>query len=142
MPCSHDARARLQYAHQRAHVAKKLGGDPNEIDSLKHGTNRTDPVVIVDSDAGLDKRYGSSGYYGAGTYLAEEADYTHNGYKFDAGDGTYKMFLCRAILGRVQQEARADSRTRAFLHPDVGFDSVRGPVRDSQQAYITYELYR
>jgi len=128
-----------QYVQQRTAIADLLGGDPNEVLDLKHGTGSTDPSQVYGSDVGIDYRYSDWGMYGKGAYFAEDPDYTHSrGYTFDTGDGNNSMFLCRVLAGKVDQRT-ADSQIK---HPAVGHQSVRGIVHGNQFAYILYEHYR
>lgn len=128
-----------EYARQRSVIAGMCAsGDANELLTMKHGTQSTDPTLVYSSDVGIDYRYCQAGMYGKGAYFAEDPDYTHNGYTFDAGGGNSAMFLCRILAGNVD-ERTSDS---SIKHPAVGHHSVRGAVRGNQYAYILYEHYR
>ena len=79
--------------------------------------------------------------YGRGAYFAEEADYSHNGYVYKvpgSTTGDCQMFLCRLAAGNVEQRTPDQS----IKGPSNGYDSVRGPVRGQQQAYILYDFYQ
>jgi len=127
------------YAAQRQRVARRNGGDANEL-VVKHGTSGTDPMAVAGTDSGIDPRFCDRGMYGRGAYFAEEADYTHNGYAHALASGERQMFLCRIAAGRVDERASPDGSIR---RPKNGHDSVRGPVRQSaghpQMAYILYD---
>ena len=50
-----------------------------ELEMLKllfHGTYKTDPVLIYNSEDGLDIRFSKEGYYGQGIYFAEDPAYS------------------------------------------------------------------
>ena len=138
-----------EYAQRRCKIAGKNGGDPNEKLFVKHGTSKTDPLVIAKSDVGIDPRYSGTCMYGRGAYFAEEADYTHRangGYAYKIpGTSNCQMFLCRIAAGKVEQKIESiSSYSAAFQnikHPSSGYHSVRAPVLGNQQAYILYSFY-
>ena len=47
------------------------------IKLLFHGTSKTDPKEIYESDEGLDIRFSKFGMYGQGIYFADNSRYSH-----------------------------------------------------------------
>jgi hypothetical protein len=139
-----------RYVSERQELAKRNNGDPNELTDLKHGTGTTAPTTIINSEFGIDHRYSERGLYGKGAYLAELAAYSHEDpYKYKVGDGSYQMFICSVIAGRVEERnCYSDGNCRALVHQTYGYDCVHGPVRDGApgggkyEAYILYNPYR
>jgi len=137
-----------RFAQVRQQVAQENKGDANE-QWLIHGTNKTDPELIAENDAGIDPNYCDWGLFGRGSYFAEDADYSHRGYAFKETDGPFKglrsMFLVRVVCGCVDEHKVHNEDTKKLRHPPQGHHSVRGPVRQTasgeQFAYVLYRPY-
>jgi len=134
-----------EYMKAKQKLADKRGGNPNEL-LLKHGTRSTPPEKIWNTGDhtntyGFDPRYSAEGYFGKGAYFAEDTSYS-DGYasSITLPEGPAKqMFLAKVAAGLFDQKPVLD---RTLLHPSPGFDSVRGPITNSNQGIIIYELHR
>jgi len=127
-----------KFADQRNYVARGNGGNANEL-RLWHGTGGTASKQVATSASGIDPIYSAPGYYGRGSYFAEEADYSDRGYAHNVGDGLKELLLVRVLAGKVDVRTAPDGSIRV---PNAGCHSIKGPVKDSQQAYIVYEPHR
>mmetsp|Transcript_45696 Transcript_45696/g.33412 ORF Transcript_45696/g.33412 Transcript_45696/m.33412 type:complete len:174 (+) Transcript_45696:1474-1995(+) len=64
---------------------------------LFHGSSRTNPKLIYESEDGLDIRFSNAGAYGQGVYFANNSQYS-SGYAF-ALRNRHQMFLCMVLVG-------------------------------------------
>mmetsp|Transcript_96429 Transcript_96429/g.274917 ORF Transcript_96429/g.274917 Transcript_96429/m.274917 type:complete len:167 (+) Transcript_96429:4528-5028(+) len=112
---------------------------------LWHGTGRTDPMVVVDHEVGLDHRFSSGGFFGHGLYLAEKARYSHGEpdfqYSHSNYNGTFSLLLVRATLGRCYDyKSTVNRATKDLKMPPrddqttLLYDSVQGgPHRPAEK---------
>jgi hypothetical protein len=132
---------------------------------LWHGTGKTSPLEILDSEGGLDFRFSSAGgLYGQGTYLAERAAYSDHSYAHSVCDLLQlrpplfrQLLLTRAAIGCPKQYGRQIDRDLRVPPVDRSlpsggrFDSVHaGPHfprgacdsdSDKRAASMMYVLY-
>lgn len=73
---------------------------------LFHGTTRTDPKEIYESEYGIDFRFSREGLYGKGTYFADNSNYS-NQYAFHCTGqpNTRQMFMCFVCVGEFKSLA-------------------------------------
>ena len=113
---------------------RTANGDPNEV-FLFHGTSHRDPkeLLLAHGDDGLDPRVGSGGFYGQGTYLAQDACYPIAGrYAYRSSTRSpnrFKFLVVRVALGTCcDLGVHVDSSTRQYTTPPVRVQS-RPPVK-------------
>jgi hypothetical protein len=98
------------YEQSKKRVSDKNGGQPNEM-KLFHGTRKTPPVHIYNSEQGFDNRLSSSpGLWGEGAYFAVQASYSNN-YAFTTPDGYKQMFMAMVITGITCKYDQHNDRT-------------------------------
>lgn len=106
-------------------------GAVNEVHCF-HGTAHRDPkeLLLDFGDEGLDPRVGNGGFYGKGTYLAEDACYPIGGrYAHRLGPDLVQLMVVKACTGTpCEMHARVDAATRNFQTPPVRIPS-RPPVK-------------
>lgn len=68
-------------------LTEKYGGIAPNKHMLWHGTSKTDPKLICQSEEGFDMRYANAGMWGHGNYFAVNASYSNNGYAFKTVNG-------------------------------------------------------
>ena len=149
----------------RGHLKLFNDDDANER-YLFHGTGACAVAEVLAGRDGLDPRYSDGkGFYGAGTYLAENAAYPIGG-RFahrltGHGGARMQLLLVRAAVGTPQElDVQVNAKTRAMRMPgersDIPgeyYDSVRaGPHRplcsgpddggDGDDASIVFMVYR
>lgn len=124
------------YKHE---AFSKVEGRPLEIMQLFHGTSKTEPAVIFQSDSGLDSRLGR-GLWGQGTYYAKNSFYSHD-YCFRTPANQCQMFLCLVLVGDYVELPQNDKLVRPPNKrgsTSSCFHSVKG-VTDTSDIWITYE---
>ena len=149
----------------RGHLKLFNDDDANER-YLFHGTGACAVAEVLAGRDGLDPRYSDGkGFYGAGTYLAENAAYPIGG-RFahrltGHGGARMQLLLVRAAVGTPQElDVQVSAKTRAMRMPGERSDmpgeyynSVRaGPHRpfcsgpddggDGDDASIVFVVYR
>jgi hypothetical protein len=128
-----------QFALRRERIAKKNGGDPNEM-QLFHGTGRTDPALIYDGEMGFDNRYSNLGcLWGPAAYFAVNATYSVD-YSHPVEGGAKQFFLARVTVGKDVELAQ-DNKLRCpppMPGSAVLYDTVRGTTCGST-VYMVYE---
>ena len=104
--------------------------------ALFHGTGATTPSQIyMNSDTGFDINFSKlNTFYGQGLYFAEEARYSHTGYKHTVGSNCYQLLLADVFVGNAYNSER-DPKMKKAPH---GYDSIKG-VRD--KFYIIYNNF-
>jgi hypothetical protein len=130
--------AYASYDKEKKVIAAKgrNNGNPNEL-WMKHGTRTTDPVAIISGEVGLDCRYGASGIYGRGTYLAEDAAYSARGYAYKESPTAHKMLLVRVAAGTIFD---SQPPNQSLVTAPSGHDSVRGAVSTDHKCIIVYNV--
>ncbi len=113
--------------------------------ALFHGSGKTDPKQIYDSEIGFDMRFCTSGMWGQANYFAVNASYSHN-YCHTNSDGEREMFLVNVITGDTYN-CKSDRTLRMPpLKDNVGrlglsqvrYDTVTGTTAGSQ-VYMSYD---
>lgn len=66
---------------------------------LFHGTSKTKPKQIYESDEGFDMRFSNGGTWGQAVYFAVNASYSHKFRYENIKKNTYKMFYARVMTG-------------------------------------------
>lgn len=139
-------------------MSEKNDGDVNEK-ALFHGTRKTPPKDIYDSEQGFDSRLASQGLWGEGTYFAAMAKYSDT-YAHPLSNGHKQMFLAQVITGVSCKFSSSDSslkappkkeERRSFLSSlfwthtskfeGERYDSVTATSNGSK-IYVIYELGR
>jgi hypothetical protein len=107
---------------------------------MKHGTSVTDPKIVAGDGAGIDFRHSNAGLFGRGAYVAEDSQYSHDGYTYkDKDTGNCQMLLVRCAAGNIKDFGKCSSETKKLIKPPAGYDSVQGIVRDHYRALIFYD---
>ena len=108
---------------------------------LFHGTRKTEPLLIVEGEDGMDSRCSFSGLFGKGCYFADDPGYSHL-YAHNIGP-VFQMLLCIVSVGRYSEFPKHDERTRSFNKPpllpgstNLYFDSC---YNKEAKHFITYE---
>jgi hypothetical protein len=109
---------------------------------MKHGTRGTEPQKLCDHYRGLDCAYSSMDcLYGRAGYTAEDAAYS-DFYRYNVPGGKLaQMILVRVAAGKIQEISVHTNEHRQMLHPDKGFDTVRGDVKGGMMAIMVYEPF-
>jgi len=124
-------------AIQKRQELNQLNNNINfERKALFHGTGNTTPSEIyMNSDTGFDVTFSKLGtFYGQGLYFAEEARYSHGGYKHTVGTNRYQLLLADVFVGNAYNSDR-DLKLKKAPH---GYDSIKG-IRD--KFYIIYNNF-
>eukprot|EP01127_Copromyxa_protea_P010411 TRINITY_DN2536_c0_g1_i2.p2 TRINITY_DN2536_c0_g1~~TRINITY_DN2536_c0_g1_i2.p2 ORF type:complete len:318 (+),score=47.61 TRINITY_DN2536_c0_g1_i2:988-1941(+) len=120
------------------------GDDIVWVRDLFHGTGRNPPSVIYTSEMGFMQQLARDGFYGFGTYFAENASYS-NQFAHRTEYGTRQMFLCHVITAKHHVSNSRQPQTRAApLLPgstNERYDSVQG-LAGSDTIWIVYENTR
>ena len=120
---------------------------------LFHGTQETDPVVIYGGDAGFDVGHSRGGLWGAGSYFAVNASYSHRyahqKHLIGRSAPLFKMLVAKVLTGLTFESPP----NRELIFPperaDTGeeegrvrrrYNSVHGIANDGSDwyVYITY----
>ena len=147
------------FDRSRKRMSDKNQGQVNEKE-LFHGTRRTPPKKIYDSEQGFDNRLASTGLWGEGTYFASSAKYS-NSYAYCTDEGYKQMFLAQVITGitcKCPQNnslkappkkseyqslfSTVFSNTGGLKFEDERYDSVSGVTRGAgreSEIYVIYE---
>ena len=143
------------YQLSKKRMSEKNDGEVNEK-ALFHGTRKTLPKDIYESEQGFDSRLASKGLYGEGTYFAVPAKYSH-AYAHTIENGCRQMFLAQVITGISCELRSRDGSLKAppkkAEHVTVStlwhtskfegerYDSVTSTSNGSK-IYVIYELGR
>jgi hypothetical protein len=103
----------------------KNGAKP-DVRYLYHGTSKTAPKFIYESEEGFDLRYSPGGMWGCANYFAVNAAYSYN-YKFSEAGGTHQIFYAQVIIGNTKKEMPCETLKLPPLLPGSEinrFDSV------------------
>lgn len=119
-------------------MTEKNRGKANEKE-LFHGSRKTDPAEIYDSEEGFDMRFSRDGLWGQGNYFAEDANYSDI-YSYECTSGARQLFLARVLTG-ASADIPADSNLRmpprkgriTVRHGDRGYKAI-----ESLYVYVTY----
>ena len=124
-----------RYDEARRRMSEKNKGHVNER-MLFHGTKRTEPKKIYDSEQGFDSRLASEGLWGTGTYFAVKAAYSDR-YAYTTADGHKQMFLAEVITGVTCK----CPQNRALKAPPKKDDCPSYAVGTSTRSMFEDELY-
>jgi len=134
-------------------IKEKNGNIPNLTYTrlLWHGTNKTEPHFVYNSEKGFMIQYASAGYWGTGTYFAERACYSHfYAYNVKEHPGYRQLFLAEVIVGesvllKPDRELRVppvkQNRSGTTDLAVDRYDSVEG-VTGGTRVWIVYENNR
>lgn len=140
------------FDRSRKRMSDKNSGQVNEK-QLFHGTKKTPPIKIYNSEQGFNNRLSSPGVWGTGAYFAVRAKYSDK-YAHTTPEGRKQMFLARVITG-ITYRCPPDSTLKApptkaevspLLYPnskdsmfeDERYDSVSGRTGTSD-IFVIYE---
>eukprot|EP00347_Sterkiella_histriomuscorum_P003822 403362807 len=73
-------------------------GQPAKTLMLYHGTRKTKPSNIYDSEEGFNMLFSSGGMWGQAIYFAQNSSYS-NDYKFITPQNTFQIFFARVLVG-------------------------------------------
>ena len=93
---------------------------------LFHGTTKTDPKVIYESERGLDIKYAEDGLNGIGIYFADNSSYSSR-YAHRKGNGVNQMFLCTVLTGVSTQKGGGKNVKKPppmENKPNLDYDSI------------------
>lgn len=80
-------------------MSEKQGGKFPDMRYMFHGTSKTDPALIYESDCGFDMRFSARGLWGLGNYFAVQAQYSCANYAYDLQDGHKQIFAAKVLVG-------------------------------------------
>ena len=120
-----------------------LNQDPNEL-FVYHGTSTTDPSLIYSSPEGLDFRYSNQGFWGRGSYFAEECSLADS-FSYHVPQSNLKqIFLFNILAGKMIELDMDNSLTMPpFVHPDLSsipgerYSTVTG-MHPSGRVFVKY----
>ena len=126
----------LKYIYEvtRALVSKKNNGKVNEK-RLFHGTGKTEPNKIYNSEQGFDNRLSRWGFWGMGAYFAVRAAYSDRYAYTTKPEGHKQMFMVNVITGVPAEygHQRDETLTAPPINPtgtspfeEQRYDSVKG----------------
>ena len=106
---------------------------------LFHGTRTIKPEEIYrNSDTGFDLQFANtSGAYGKGLYFASGANYSHNGYVYNLGNGRFQMILADVFVGNAYKSNPNSSLKKA----PAGYDSVESTTHNFYVVYNNFHSY-
>ena len=118
---------------------------------LFHGTSRTPPSKIWQSEDGFDLRYSRRGMWGIGSYFAEKASYSDQyAYTYNTNYVQFCEMLVANVLTGNSKQMPSDRNSRNLTrppvyveatvsNPEVLYDSVTGHTNGSR-IYVLYKL--
>jgi hypothetical protein len=65
---------------------------------LFNGSRSTDPMVVLNSEYGIDQRFAQVGMFGTGAYFSNNSNYCFN-YDYQRPDGNFNLFFTLVVVG-------------------------------------------
>lgn len=79
----------IEYTNEVSRITKKYKGEKPKIKYLYHGTGKTKPEMVIQSEeGGFDITWASVGMWGKANYFAVNSAYSHM-YRHEPTKGTY-----------------------------------------------------
>ena len=129
-----------EYAHRMQKMQEK--GKPLNEKKLFHGSLKTPPVKIYESDEGFDFRFSVGGLWGKGAYFAVKASFS-NHYSYRDQKGHKQIFLASVLTGETCLMDKEDkSLTMPPLKPGSHkrYDSVSAHHSGGSDIFVVYKL--
>ncbi len=132
-----------EYAHRMQKMQEK--GKPLNEKKLFHGSHKTPPVDIYESDEGFDFRFSADGgLWGRGVYFAVKASFS-NHYSYRDQKGLKQIFLASVLTGETCWMDKEDkSLTMPPLKPGSNkrYDSVSAHHSGGTRSdiFVVYKL--
>ena len=129
-----------EYAHRMQKMQEK--GKPLNEKKLFHGSHKTRPVEIYESDEGFDFRFSDGGLWGKGAYFAVKASFS-NHYSYEDQKGHKQIFLASVLTGETCWMDKEDkSLTMPPLKPGSNkrYDSVSAYHGGGSDIFVVYTL--
>lgn len=121
---------RKRFIGERDIISNENEGDPN-IKILYHGTNKSGMSII---ETGFKRSFSGQGNWGTGLYFASDMNKAI-AYGMDSGDKKYRIFICKVILGKIQDLGK--NTNSALNAAPRGFHSIHGFTNYDE--YIVYQ---
>ena len=143
----------IRYAFQKALLLDKNSGNEQNLNEqlLFHGTSKTPPSKIWQSEDGFDLRYCRWGMWGIGSYFAKKASYSDKyAYSYKRNYVQFREMLVANVLTGNSKFLPSNTESRQLTRPpvyteatagcpEVLYDSVTGFTGGSQ-IYVLYKL--
>mgnify|MGYP002803821129 FL=1 len=143
----------IRYAFQKALLLDKNSGNEQNLNEqlLFHGTSKTPPSKIWQSEDGFDLRYCRWGMWGIGSYFAKKASYSDKyAYTYKRNYVQFREMLVANVLTGNSKLLPSNTESRQLTRPpvytkatsgcpEVLYDSVTGFTGGSQ-IYVLYKL--
>ncbi len=129
-----------EYAHRMQKMQEK--GKPLNEKKLFHGSLKTPPVKIYESDEGFDFRFSDGGLWGKGAYFAVKASFS-NHFSYKDQNGHKQIFLASVLTGETCLMDKEDkSLTMPPLKPGSHkrYDSVSAHHSGGSDIFVVYKL--
>jgi hypothetical protein len=68
---------------------------------LFHGTSKTDPKSIYESEEGFNINYSNAGLWGKANYFAFKSSYSNANYAYITENGHKQMFMALVNVGKA-----------------------------------------
>ena len=132
-----------KYAQEKKRMEKKNNGAHNEKD-LFHGSSKTKPHNIYNSESGFDMRFSAEGMWGIANYFAVDASYS-NSYVYSCSHQK-QMFLAKVLTGdsflsSPNKALRMPPLKRATAGVQLEYDTVTGHTHGCE-VYMTYDNHK
>jgi hypothetical protein len=125
---------------------KRKYGEAYPTKKLWHGTSIVDPLLILNTEAGLNVSFSKpGGSYGTGIYFAENAAYScpSFSYRIPGKVNRFQVLLCDVIVGRSYLVQNVTPASKVLKTPPliegkgIYYDSVKGN-RANSDIYVVY----
>ncbi|XP_028405175.1 protein mono-ADP-ribosyltransferase PARP12-like [Dendronephthya gigantea] len=143
----------IRYSFQKAVLLEKVSGSVEGLNEkmLFHGTSKTPPKKIWQSEDGFDLRYSRRGMWGIGSYFAQNSSYSDNyAYIYSGNYPVFREMIVANVLTGNSIEMQSNNKTRKLTrppvftqatqnNPEVLYDSVTGFTGGSR-IYVLYKF--
>lgn len=112
---------------------------------LFHGTNKTPPHIIYNSQEGIDRRFTTAAAYGVGSYFAVISGYSCLDRFVYEDNGEYRILVCRVFVGNYTTKKNLDAKTQSILgvnpQTNLRYDSVTDELKDvkNRQMFVVFK---
>lgn len=133
---------RQKYDFFKSRMEEATHGSGVNEKELFHGTRKTHPSQIYESDKGFDFRFGrESSMWGQGTYFAMKASYSDRNYAYIASDDSRVLLLAKVATGESKHMPNAENLKLPPLKPGKmieRYDTVHATTGGSD-VYVVYD---
>lgn len=138
----HNLVAYHKYAKEKQLMQAKYGEGIEIEKQLFHGSNKTRPDIILESEEGFDVKFAKGGWYGKGIYFSDNFKYSD---KFasttvEKHPNLRQVFLARVLTGKYFTSGPDRSHTAPPINPETQYryDSIHINGKEVQ-AYEIFE---